>query len=567
MIVAHAEGLNAKVIRTGSIFGMGQPEHQGEIARLVAAVTTQRPEIEVPLEHCDGYLYVTDAASSVIHILSDTLEHPSAVTDGAREAVVTIKNDRLSMASDILAGLMKYAPSGYSPRITYLDTDDSSCLNKAAIDEVPAVNAPLSSLGIKELMCVQDGLHDIMSSIALSADPRSEDIDSRKKVYSSVRCTGGHQAFPDDWKFYDEDYTDIGNRVCMFENVCLIQNRMIYFQHETEVNAPNYASFPRDKLFVFLSLTGLLNLHIDVAANQHVPHAAKYVDDNTWLFTLASYSFNFAHLLLDELYSALAAMDIFDIPYDKSRILYHGCSSHYNKVNLYDPVNPHQHPYLFEEPVPQICENNMKLYSKLVFGQEAVELSHFDNKDVCFKKLIMGQGYVLSSYFVDKQRAVTLRKGRNLILKNLGFDHLLRPKTLSIMILPKKAGFYSSAWLEMCDDVTAIVRNEMRLLDIPIQCLTHDSSRSVEDEIFLMQQATFVIAEHGTISFIPLYAQDGAVLMSVGTKDKLKDGQTLLYATHLHVMYAAVEERETMAAVIRLGLARAAMNFDIEFSG
>jgi hypothetical protein len=207
----------------------------------------------------------------------------------------------------------------------------------------------------------------------------------------------------------------------------------------------------------------------------------------------------------------------------------------------------------------------MKLYSKLVFGQEAVELSHFDNKDVCFKKLIMGQGYVLSSYFVDKQRAVTLRKGRNLILKNLGFDHLLRPKTLSIMILPKKAGFYSSAWLEMCDDVTAIVRNEMRLLDIPIQCLTHDSSRSVKDEIFLMQQATFVIAEHGTISFIPLYAQDGAVLMSVGTKDKLKDGQTLLYATHLHVMYAAVEEREAMADLIRLGLFRAADNFDIPF--
>jgi hypothetical protein len=53
--------------------------------------------------------------------------------------------------------------------------------------------------------------------------------------------------------------------------------------------------------------------------------------------------------------------------------------------------------------------------------------------------------------------------------------------------------------------------------------------------------------------------------MSVGTKDKLKDGQTLLYATHLHVMYAAVEEREAMADLIRLGLFRAADNFDIPF--
>lgn len=177
-----------------------------------------------------------------------------------------------------------------------------------------------------------------------------------------------------------------------------------------------------------------------------------------------------------------------------------------------------------------------KLYSKLVFDTEAVELNELKGRDFCFRKLIMGHGHVLSSGFVDKQRSVQLRKGRDLILKNLGFKDLLRPKTLSVTILPKKGGFYSSAWLSMCQDVTNIVRNELKMDEIPIRCLPHDGSLSVEDEIALMQEATFLIAEHGTISFIPLYANDGAVLLSVGTKDKLKDGQTLLYTTHLQVL-------------------------------
>jgi hypothetical protein len=208
----------------------------------------------------------------------------------------------------------------------------------------------------------------------------------------------------------------------------------------------------------------------------------------------------------------------------------------------------------------------MKLYSKLVLGHEAVEVSHFNDQNVCFKKLIMGQGYVLSSGYVDKQRPVQLRKGRDLILQNLGFKYLLKPKTLSIMILPKKGGFYSPTWPTMCSDVTNIVRNEMFLTEIPIRCLPHDGTLSISEEIALMQEATFLIAEHGTISFIPLYANDGAVLLSVGTKEKLKDGQTLLYTTHLQVYFTAVEAMDTMGDFIRFGLFRAASNFNIPFN-
>ena len=197
-------------------------------------------------------------------------------------------------------------------------------------------------------------------------------------------------------------------------------------------------------------------------------------------------------------------MDVFGIPYAEGRLLYTGCSAHHDKVNLYDQENPHKHEYDFEIPTVQVCENNMKLYSKLVFGHEATELSQIESKNVCFKKLIMGQGYVLSSGYVDKQRSVLLRKGRDMILNNLGLKHLLLPKTLSIMVLPKKAGFYSSAWLTMCADVTNIVRNELKMPEavMPIRCLPHDGSLSVVDEITLMQEATFLIAEHGTISFL-----------------------------------------------------------------
>ena len=135
------------------------------------------------------------------------------------------------------------------------------------------------------------------------------------------------------------------------------------------------------------------------------------------------------------------------------------------------------------------------------------------------------------------------------------------------MVLPKNTGFNNAAWPDMCDDVTTIVRSEMNMPDIPIHCLPYDGSRTVEEEILLMQQATFIIAEHGTISFIPLYAHDGAVLVSVGTKHKLKNGQNLPYVTHLEVIFSAVEERASMANLFRFGLYRAADNFNIPFEG
>jgi hypothetical protein len=154
-----------------------------------------------------------------------------------------------------------------------------------------------------------------------------------------------------------------------------------------------------------------------------------------------------------------------------------------------------------------------------------------------------------------------------MLLNNRGLHRNLLPQSLSIIILPKLSGITLAKplWPDMCIDVTRTIRDVLLLNDIPIRCLPYDKRRTVKEEIFLTQQATFFIAEHGTVSYLPLlYANDGAVLLSVGDKDFIKDGEVMLYASHLQVFYETVDNKENIAAVIRLCLHRAAQRFNIK---
>jgi hypothetical protein len=178
----------------------------------------------------------------------------------------------------------------------------------------------------------------------------------------------------------------------------------------------------------------------------------------------------------------------------------------------------------------------------------------------------MGQSKVFPLRVVDKQRAVTMRRGRDMIIKNIGLDHTLRPKSLSILVLPKTSGHADSIWPDMCFSVTRIVRDILLLDNIPVRCSPYNKDRTLKDEILLVHQATFIIAEHGTISVLPLlYASEGAVLLSVAETEYVKDGDILPYATHLQVFYETVDNKDSIADVIRLCLHRAADRFNIKF--
>ena len=58
-----------------------------------------------------------------------------------------------------------------------------------------------------------------------------------------------------------------------------------------------------------------------------------------------------------------------------------------------------------------------------------------------------------------------------------------------------------------------------------------------------MAQATVILTEQGTTSYLSLFARDGAVVISIGAAP-LKEGSVLLQATHIQVMYSAIEGQD-----------------------
>jgi hypothetical protein len=591
MLASHSSEIKTRIIRIYNVFGESQPSGQGIIARIVHDVAARKPVLDIPVNHCGGYIYVTDAARAVFSVVTESDETASMNSDtttveSSGRSIVVIRNELLVATSVILAEILSVAPPDYVPDVTssFFDSDPSSvCSIKSGVSTTssylqielstpspsPSLSATLQWITSK-LACrsLRDGIQEIMKSTMHDTGDMNGS-NKKKKVYSSVQCTAGHQTFPEDWHFYEDDYNSIDNRVCMFENICLLDKRLVYFQHEAETDAPDYAklSFFQNSVFLFLANIHDLNVQIDVAPKQHIDFDQfEYIDDKSWYFSHSTVAFNFAHLMLDDLYPALSAMNVFDTPPEESQLLYFGCERYTFLGATYTAQSNNSYNLDEEGSWVQLCHQNYKIYSELVFGQAAVDLKRLDDKNVCFKKLVMGQSKVFPLRVVDKQRAVTMRRGRDMIIKNIGLDHTLRPKSLSILVLPKTSGHADSIWPDMCFSVTRIVRDILLLDNIPVRCSPYNKDRTLKDEILLVHQATFIIAEHGTISVLPLlYASEGAVLLSVAEKEYVKDGDILPYATHLQVFYETVDNKDSIADVIRLCLHRAADRFNIKF--
>ena len=65
---------------------------------------------------------------------------------------------------------------------------------------------------------------------------------------------------------------------------------------------------------------------------------------------------------------------------------------------------------------------------------------------------------------------------------------------------------------------------------------------------------TIFVAEHGTLSHSALFSHDGAVLISVGSKEELKEPQVLLYANHFKTFYMVHEHKEDLFGMIKYSM-------------
>jgi hypothetical protein len=369
--------------------------------------------------------------------------------------------------------------------------------------------------------------------------------------YSSYHCSGGNQNFRNWQPNSLGNNTFIANRVCMLENVCWTENQFVYFMHPEEAMSPAFI-----KYFItveFVKLSHRLHMPWTLAyTHAPIPDEFEYKDDKTWTFTHASFSFNYAHLLIDDLFPILTAMDMFDVDAAFARVVYTGCNSLTGYTNYYTPTKSQA----------QACKDNFKIYSKLVLGAEGEDIDDWEKKSFCFKKLIVGSGHALGlvPQYPDKHRAIALRKGRDAIIKHLPKGDFISPHSLKVVIISKRNPGHLSDnfWSNMCSDVTPIINS---IANVEVYCL--EENLSIEEEIRVIRTATLIISEHGTVAYLALFAHDGAVLINISTQQDLKDIHVLPFTTHIRVFYTTLDVPEEFPPLLRYGLHLAATNFNL----
>ena len=411
--------------------------------------------------------------------------------------------------------------------------------------------------------------------------------------YSSFTCTAGNQKFLSDWNHVlFEDNAFAPNRVCKLTNVCWANERFYYFRHPEEKHAPAAMKL-FDHEFVNLPILTTYNNQgwsINISEDTPIPAELDFLDNHAWFFVYAHYSYNYAHLLMDDLFPIQIAMTLFGIDPANSRIAYTAC----NKVPAgSDSQNPIWH---------EQCRNNFETFSRLLWGhkqqpgkdeQIAVAMKEWGRSQgkekFCLKEVVVGQGHVFgnrkrpvakgndsnggygvtrSENFPNRYFGISLRQCRDAVVKNLQNPVPDPPSLLRVLIIPKtKSQTSSTLHPDLCQDMTNIVAQLTPAIEV--SCLLR--GRSVEEEISLVRTFPLIIAEHGTVSYLSIFGHDHTVLISVGHERGMKELDTLSYATHIKVLFTTFDDTTSssvmaMTQVVRYGLHLAATGFDLSLN-
>lgn len=113
----------------------------------------------------------------------------------------------------------------------------------------------------------------------------------------------------------------------------------------------------------------------------------------------------------------------------------------------------------------------------------------------------------------------------------------------------------------MCEDVKRDAK-DVSLLDDQVRCVD-PAVLSLQEQVGVAAEATLLIAHHGTVAYISLFAREGAALLSVG-KAPLKDAHVLLWASHVQTFFLTVDRvASELLPMMLLSLCRAGASFDL----
>ncbi len=178
----------------------------------------------------------------------------------------------------------------------------------------------------------------------------------------------------------------------------------------------------------------------------------------------------------------------------------------------------------------------------------------------------MGQSSAFSLESLDLHRSVLIRKARDNIINHLNLAHIPRPRVQRILVPMKSLGFQGYPNISnLCELVyeSAARISQLRYFDIEVVC-SLPVNQTVSEQVNDSRRATVIVAEHGTVSYASLYTHDGAVLVSIGSRDILKEPQVLLFTAIFQTFYMVYEEISDLDRYVIMALDIAARNFGIE---
>ena len=357
-------------------------------------------------------------------------------------------------------------------------------------------------------------------------------------IYSSFRCIGGSQTFPD----MISQKTQVGhgwpeanlarNRLCHFENICWVNDRFVFYEDpQLRASTPDLVwpeSFDANGHKAMLHLGYLDETGWSPVVEQGpLPESAVINASVTFLIGEKSFSDNFAHLLIDDLIPALQALFVYNFPLDSGLLLsVSGCAS---ASWLYDPdaITPYAN-----RSRKEVCLDNYSTYAPLVLGRSVLDVrQEWKDTTICMRHALAGQSSVFSLRTLDVERGPSLRWARDSIVKGLGLGTIPRPSSQRVIVLTKGPGFGGGAtWTKLCEDTSATVNAVDR--SIPVQCLD-PVRQSLAAQVQSSRESTLIVAEHGTTSYTAIFGHDGLVLLSIADRAAVKDMQINLYVTHI----------------------------------
>ena len=195
-----------------------------------------------------------------------------------------------------------------------------------------------------------------------------------------------------------------------------------------------------------------------------------------------------------------AAMTVFDIDEENSRVVYCGCER-YKGINDYCDQSIGK---------AEMCNSNFRTYSKLIWGHEATHIDFWEG-EFCLKEVVLGQGRVydgiLAQSAPDTHRGVSARQLRNSVVRHLIDPVPHPPSALRILVLLKCV---RSAHPDLCNSITALAQS---FGTVEVLCMS--PLQSIEQEISYIRKFPLVIAEAGTLAFLSMFCHDGTVLLTI----------------------------------------------------